>query len=353
MMRRLRSLALAAIFGASLCGGCWLLDRIYPFENQVEVLGAKLRRFGRHLDDYDTLFIGSSRVHRQLSPAVFDHAARERGVETHSFNLGLSGMFAPEDGYVCKQIFAQKPKGLRQVFIEVSLYFPDFAEENLHSARMACWHDFERTAFIWRSLWPDFERPKTTTPIRLIRYWLGEGGVDKFAVVWPRMKLHLQYLAARLTNIGSGASALERLLGAEKPVDPRSELGPALDGYVAEDPRDTSPEALAEYARQFAALQKSPALLGPLPPPEQGNLDGIVRLVRAAGAEPILFIAPTTNPRNYHPGKNTGARVLDFSDPKRWPELFKIENRQDIGHLNAGGSELFTRLLAEEGLKPR
>ena len=38
---------------------------------------------------------------------------------------------------------------------------------------------------------------------------------------------------------------------------------------------------------------------------------------------------------------------LDFSDPAKYPGLFAAENRRDSGHLNAKGSVLYSRLVAQ------
>jgi hypothetical protein len=88
----------------------------------------------------------------------------------------------------------------------------------------------------------------------------------------------------------------------------------------------------------------------PLPPLPQENLDRMLKLVRATGAEPVLFICPTTTPLKFLP-KNSDVRLLDFSDEKRWPELFQIDHRLDVGHMNTVGSEIFSRELAEEWIR--
>jgi len=67
---------------------------------------------------------------------------------------------------------------------------------------------------------------------------------------------------------------------------------------------------------------------------------------RRHGAEPILFLAPTSSGVVFHPSHEV-APLFDFSDPAQWPALFEPRYRADIGHLNSAGAEVFTRALAE------
>jgi hypothetical protein len=254
-------------------------------------------------------------------------------------------MFAPEDGYVCARLLSRKPRSLRRVFIEVSIYFPNVLDANKNSARVTGWHDWPRTLFACREHWPDLEKPKTTTPIRLARYWLGEGGVEPLLNAWPKIAPHLQYFVTRLFNMGTGAAGLGEAIASARSDD----LDDGSNGFVSPD-FDTSPEALALYAKELARMRSTPVQLQPLPALAQENLNGILKLVRAAGAEPVLFICPTTSPLKFFP-KNPDVRLLDFCDEKRWPELFQIDHRLDTGHMNTAGSEIFTRELAEEWIR--
>ena len=71
----------------------------------------KLAYFARHKDEYDAVFVGSSRVYRQIAPGVFDRqVAASTGRAMRSFNLGAPSMFLPESLYVIDRILAQRPR---------------------------------------------------------------------------------------------------------------------------------------------------------------------------------------------------------------------------------------------------
>jgi hypothetical protein len=39
--------------------------------------------------------------------------------------------------------------------------------------------------------------------------------------------------------------------------------------------------------------------------------------------------------------------LFDYDDPAKYPELFAIENRTDVDHLNVPGAILFSKMLAD------
>ena len=67
----------------------------FPFP-EIPNVHAKFTRFSTHPNDYDTLFVGSSRINYQVIPASFDEFARAAGLPTKSYNAGIAGMRAPE-----------------------------------------------------------------------------------------------------------------------------------------------------------------------------------------------------------------------------------------------------------------
>src|SRR5207245_5026117 len=97
---------------------CAGLHAILPFPEIDGGVSQKFRFFAAHKDEFDTLFIGSSRIYFQISPAIFDRATRESGLPTHSFNFGIGGMYLPETGYLLEQMLKLKPLKLRWVFSE-------------------------------------------------------------------------------------------------------------------------------------------------------------------------------------------------------------------------------------------
>ncbi|MGB8167092.1 MAG: hypothetical protein WCF18_06345 [Chthoniobacteraceae bacterium] len=330
----------AALF-AGACGlGCLAIGLVLPLPD-VPQAKEKLEWFRAHRDEYTALFLGSSRVRRHIIPSLFDRLAAEQGIEMHSFNLGMDSLAAPEDAYVLDQALAAAPPRLRYVFIELTYFRANFAGQGADTIRSAYWHDWERTCAVWRRLaseeWQQIKPPKKRKKQRWSG-WLADVGecLDLFAT-------HGRLFLQRATNLGRGAGCLQKLTGLRPPGDPLAPLGPARDGFI---PSDTVMNAasLSEYQRQLSSLKTTESRTKPLDRVPQENLEAMLARVRAHGAEPVLFIAPTPGGAVLYPRREV-APLLDFSDPLRWPSLFDPQYRADVTHLNTAGAEVFTRAL--------
>src|SRR5437899_5888965 len=111
--RGLLNAAIAALAFVLACAG---LNTFLPFP-EIDVVSLKLRFFRQHRDDFDTVFIGSSRIRHQISPAIFDRTMRQAGLPTRTFNFGINAMRPPEDGYLLEHLLVPKHSTLRCVFI--------------------------------------------------------------------------------------------------------------------------------------------------------------------------------------------------------------------------------------------
>src|SRR6266496_289050 len=131
---------------------CMGLHAILPFPAIDGGVSQKLRFFAVHKDEFDTLFIGSSRIYFQISPAIFDRVMREEGIPTRSFNFGIGGMYLPESAYVLEQLLNTKPRNLKWVFIEYDELQTKWAFENQTSRRALYWADWKRTSLLLRKL---------------------------------------------------------------------------------------------------------------------------------------------------------------------------------------------------------
>lgn len=338
--RLVRAAGNVALFAAACGLGCMLIGRALPFPDVPQVK-EKLDWFRAHRGEFTALFLGTSRVRRHVIPALFDQLAAEQGMPMRSFNLGVDSLNAPEDAYVLDHALAAAPPGLRYVFIELSYFRSDFAGQGSETIRAAYWHDWERMRVIWRHfVVEDWRRIKPLMKRKKERWTGWTSDVLKW-IETPAE--HLRLFVQRATNLGRGAGYLLQITGLRPPGDPLAPLGPARDGFIPSD-SVIAGAALAEYQRQLATLLASAPRHLPLDPVPQENLEAMIARVRARGAEPILFIAPTIAGLVFHPRRPV-APLLDFSDPRQWPAFFDPAHRADITHLNSAGADAFTRAL--------
>ena len=175
------------------CFGCWLMrQHSIPKPALPHVVREKIADLQVHGNEYDAIFLGSSRIQNHVMPHVFDAAAGERGIPMHTFNFGISGMHVPEDDYLLDLILAQPHVRLRWVFVEIEFFDGAILQDEDGTIRGLYWHDWPRLCSVFRCLFADtggsiFHR------LRTIR--------EKTPVFFIHAKLFFQ----RAVNLGRGA----------------------------------------------------------------------------------------------------------------------------------------------------
>lgn len=204
------------IFLVALAATHFVLNAVLPLPFVGEV-SEKLAYFARHKDDYDAVFVGSSRVCRQIAPGVFDQevtAATRRPMR--SFNLGAPSMFLPESLFVIHRILDQKPVRLRWMFIELNEPRPRLEEHVGLVRREVYWHGWRETMLASVNILRARSIHKLDRLAMLAHQWL------LFGRCW--------------THMGTASEWLERECSLTDPsaasADEAATLGPSLDGYT-------------------------------------------------------------------------------------------------------------------------
>jgi len=342
---RLRRLAAAGrnvlLFAAGLGGASWLAGVWLPFPAVPEVAEKRVH-LRAHGDEYDAIFLGSSRIELQVMPAVFDQRLAELGTTLRSFNAGISAMAPPEDAFFFDEIIRAPHRRLRWVFIELGPVRLEVDRARADSERMSYWHDAERTLLMWRCFLGEW---------RQTRKRLGRKQANRLLAYQKPLQAGLEHLFHFLKNkvhLGRGATLATRLVEGEPTASTAPNPMTIAQGWVRmEDLMDEKNRAPYEraYTERLVAPQR----------PKAGNPVGaealrrLVRKVVAAGATPVLIIPPTTAATHFEPPPEIRqtCTVLDFSDMRAYPDLYRIEHRLDIEHLNKHAAPIFSRLLAE------
>ena len=112
-------------------------------------------RFNYYMDNresFDTLFIGSSRVYRQMDPAAYDQEMAAFN-PLGSYNLGAPANFYPQTYRTFREILANKPQELQTIFFELTPAPLRPEPKNWHTLRQIYWYDPDTTLDLLRSLW--------------------------------------------------------------------------------------------------------------------------------------------------------------------------------------------------------
>jgi hypothetical protein len=86
---------------------------------EVSRIARKLHWCEAHKDNFDIVFVGSSRVFVGLSPRIFDQAASASGQRWRSFNLGMDKMGMVQSMAIIRELVATGPRHLKYVFFEL------------------------------------------------------------------------------------------------------------------------------------------------------------------------------------------------------------------------------------------
>ncbi len=340
----IRTFALLLCFGCGLFGVSALVRMGLPFPPVAQVQ-TKEAWLDDHLEDYDTIFVGSSRAYHQIIPELFDQLMAKAGMPTHSFNLGIDGMVGPEDSFLLETVLAKRKKPLKLVLLEcgaINTRFDKPAAEGAISSRQVYWHDFQRFALVAQTIFASESNKKWPKSFAAIRHRVTYYCQGQMTCFLHHLHMHLCYE----TNFGRGCETLTKLFDKPEPIN-WGYLGPKRDGYleILHDINDHDWAGVQSQVADYKIYHKI----------EHGTKPSQMLLlekrqdVQACGGKAVFFVAPSST-NNFYPSPKIKPEmpVIDLSDPARYPEFFERSNRCDGGHLNAKGSEILTRRLVEQ-----
>ena len=339
LLRSLRHALHLVCFTAGFVALGLLAGFLLP-EPDIATISPKLAHLRSRGVEYDTIFLGSSRIYHQVDPEQFDALLAKAGIRARSFNLGADELHPPEDACVLERALAERHAPLRWVLLEAGGIDFEMDADFRQTLRARHWHDVPRMRLL------------------LERYVRGDGSYGKqgwrrrgeLLSEFPPLLDHLRLFAARTFGHGNGAHlANSALAGFTQTYTLDRSSGARTDGFAAEPPGAMPARLLRKYLSELAQRRRRPARHTFGDPASQHLLQHMRRLVAYHGGELILIVPPTMGGEVFTPDPAFGPvpRVLDFSSPEKYPELFDPAFRHDLDHLNPIGAARFTALIAE------
>lgn len=326
-----------------------LVGSLVPWPEEYG-LRSKFEYFAAHKDEFDLVYIGSSRVFRAFDPSAFDAAVAAEGRPLSSFNLGVGGMLSFEQDFVLQRLLELEPARLRWVFLEGGEWDPDFDYSfNVHSWRSVFWHALPQTLDVLQAVWHD--------PVAADRRW-------------QIARTHAALFLSKLTNYGMGKEILAAWQGSTVDVRGRSLGTEELAAGRGFEPADVQAQAAGaplahediwtdlDFYRQRVEKIAVEAARNEDPPelvrvPARG-LRRQLDAARERGVELVYVLPPGLEaaPVRWALQRRGDIPALfDFNRPERFPQLFEVELRFDPKHLNQRGAQEFSRLLAARFLE--
>jgi hypothetical protein len=152
-------------------------------------------------------------------------------------------------------------------------------------------------------------------------------------------------------RLGRGSDLLSLASGLKKPPKYELGMGARNDGYIP--PNDVTPMTKDELKGYGEALRKKLRMgrdLDPMDGESQRQVARVAELARRCNARLVIVAPPVVTVKTFEPRFPAGSDALfiDLSDPVAYPALFDPPVRRDGSHLTAEGSQLFTRLVAQQ-----
>lgn len=326
------------VFGACALGlGAWLERTDVPLE-EAGTVSIKADHYRAHADEIDVVFVGSSRVYRQLSVPVFERELAARELPWTAYNLGLPGMRFLEALATAEDVLRRDADRLKWIVFELQDPEPGRHEARRFTWRNVRWHSPRRTALAaGRVLASD-------------RPW--DAKLTEAAA-------HLGQGLMRFANAGTGTRAVRELLGWRAPVPDGTPGGflPLESEARKADIRERRDEFLHAFSLDPDFLSRERRLVALAPPlvPPAWLVDELERLVARAAAHGVGVVFLLSPPADHLwlalsrlQDEPRLPRVFAY-DPERFPQLYyEPALRYDERHLNLEGAKQFTTLFARQ-----
>ena len=334
MLRRLLHITLFLI--GLVCTSGWILSiDSMPFWSWTR---NKLGHLDKEIDRYDTLFLGSSRMHYALMPDVFDRRMAELGAPTRSYNLALSGQRPHDVDEILQGLLARGPKQVKRVVIELCCWELDYREGDW----MAVQEVEMRTA---RSFVPRF---RTILAGRA-------GWQEKVSLSFH----HVVHTLVNVLRIGQGARIVDDLLARARGDGYGMVYPPVAEGYYCID--ETPLEHWQRVHREFVAAPTLPleAIAGKVKNIAPDWLAGTFRseilraeaaALQAAGIETVFVVLPEITWGFFGRAQVASIRdlrVMELDHPQEQRPIFELDLWWDPSHLCRKGAERFSSYFAE------
>jgi hypothetical protein len=281
-------------------------------------------------DSFNTVFIGSSRIYRQVNPQIIDQQLEAYDIK--SYNLGAPATFMPETFYLLDRFLEKQSKEnpVSYIFMELT----------------------------------------GITPIKLVN-WFAPQSYYYLDISKLKLALNTWFGNPDLSWTKASINAYPFIQGyVVKQILPQSVLGPRLvpeqytgihkDGYypLEHEVGQFHPKGLISRREKFLAdtsvLAQRVATQRKWKPEnlDETLADDLNQLIDKAAEKNIrLYFIIVPKMRNYSSLAElkdaiVDDRLIDMGNPDEFPQFNLVENNFDHGHFNQKGAALFSDLLA-------
>ncbi|MBF0371465.1 MAG: hypothetical protein HQL52_18650 [Magnetococcales bacterium] len=334
-------LFLLSLFAVSMSLNGFMKEWAGP--DHLGVMDDKIDLFLTQKDEIDLIFMGTSRIYRNIDPLVFDSEMVSLGCPVRSFNFGVNLLTPVEGLYLLDRIRESQPKRLQWIlFGQMSL--PRYFDWNWGSHRMRFFNTWSNLPLAAKDLWqsPLATRERVVRLYRLLGSFLFEQlGIGRGSAYFFPMDNSKSGNGYRLTD-----TSHRGFLSTDSETHPS--FAERHDKFLQRDLKSYRDKVLTRGRAHRDVDERSGAA-------QYKRLAPLLDRTREMAVEPGIVMVPsyvthlTSRPLLATAAKeNPNLPAWNFNQPDKWPELFDWSHFFDVGHLNRPGASLFSRLLAQE-----
>jgi hypothetical protein len=302
----------------------------HPYAHNTR-FATKYAHYKEQDNQYNALFIGSSRIYREIDPEIIDSALVD--FKFKSYNLGVSATFIPESYYLLETLLGNNSSeaSLRFVFVELNDLTP-IKMANWFAPQSYYYLDEGHIRLVWENTLTNSNMNGWRKAEFIYPYL--QGYLLKHLILLPRWRV--------------------------KP-DPEVYLGPDQNGFYPLDLEIQQQETPRLIERRNLFLADTTIIQRRIIAQQAGiatktsqayihYLNTLIHKAEDQGVSLYFIIPPKL--KNYPAVKATASqlppgRVVDMGSYQSYPDLYDIRYWFDQGHFNNAGAELYSTYLAE------
>lgn len=304
----------------------------------------KILYLKKNQNTYNSFFFGSSIVHHQINPKIFDSIVNQKTSEKiKSFNLGSPATFPPQSYYLYENFLKKDLNpSTKYIFIQLKeLSIPS------RPVRDEYWQNFSDVLFLFRTVHEDktlnFRRKFAYYRHTIYRYTKNIFADNQLGTYLFTTNF---YDSIYLGENNNGFVSLEYQYEHTTNETNKSGMKELRNKLLDEKfkVRELNANDVKNMIDQVGNEVSSTHL---------NRMLHLIDISNEKGVQLIFFISPRTTNQNIIdiykqlPEKHK----IEFSQSLGFSELFKKENLYDEGHLNTKGSNLYCKIFADEFVK--
>lgn len=330
-----------------------VISYLLPFYWSDSTQALKYEFYKKNKQNYNAVYLGGSLEFRHLDPAIIDSMCRLKNINLHSINLAVDGHNIVQEMTDLEGLLAIDNPNLKYIFLSLSSE-PYFFKNNIHTSKWVSWQSAKSTyrAITIISTLGDDKKLEAQYSMYYAMSWMENFykiGIMTNVFDYYKNKLHpdMDYLGPRRNGFYPYDLEANHLLVDDPNNDKLIRF--SKQDYLSNKPKRDS--LLAEIDKSFSTFKGDEK-------PNEAQLKLMMDAYKKCAKKKIqlIFMLPPKARTNYSyllPIYNAlpeGARI-SIADPRKFPELYQVENGYNFHHLNYKGAKLasysFGQQLAE------